>query len=115
MDLRLKDKRALVIGASRGLAYAAALTLAREGCQVAINGRDEDKVKDAADKIASATGARVFGLAGDVTDVSVPDQLVAQAVEALGRLDILITNAGGPVRSRRSMRRSGKKQSICRS
>jgi len=96
MDLRLKDKRALVIGASRGLAYAAALTLAREGCQVAINGRDEDKVKDAADKIASATGARVFGLAGDVTDVSVPDQLVAQAVEALGRLDILITNAGGP-------------------
>ncbi|MDP1778894.1 MAG: SDR family NAD(P)-dependent oxidoreductase, partial [Anaerolineales bacterium] len=41
MDLKLKDKRALVTGSSRGLGYAAALALAKEGCKVAINGRNE--------------------------------------------------------------------------
>ena len=45
MDLRLKDKRALVTGSSRGLGYATALALAKEGCKVAINGRDEAKIK----------------------------------------------------------------------
>ena len=44
MDLGLKDKRAFLAGSSRGLGYATALTLAREGCKVAINGRDEAKV-----------------------------------------------------------------------
>ena len=71
MDLGLKDKRALVMGASRGLAYATAHLLAKEGCRVAINGRDEAKVKAAAEKIAKETGASVSGLAGDVSDPAV--------------------------------------------
>ena len=96
MDLGLKDKRALVTGASRGLGYAAALVLAREGCQVAINSRDQAKVRAAAERIASETGAKVVGLAGDVSDASVPEKLVTAAVEALGGLDLLLTNAGGP-------------------
>lgn len=96
MDLGLKNKRALVIGASRGLGYATALTLASEGCEVAINGRDEKKVKAAAEKIQKETGSQVIGWAGDVTDASAPEKLIAQTVEALGGLDILITNAGGP-------------------
>ncbi len=96
MDLGLKDKRALVIGASRGLAYATALQLAKEGCKVAINSRDEAKVKTAAEKIAEETGASVTGLAGDVSDPSVPAKLVEQAVQFLGGLDVLVTNAGGP-------------------
>jgi 3-oxoacyl-[acyl-carrier protein] reductase len=96
MDLQLKNKRALVTGASRGLGYATALTLAREGCLVVINSRDGGKIKAAAGKIASATGMEVIGLAGDVTSAEVPAALVAQTVEALGGLDILITNAGGP-------------------
>ena len=45
MDLKLKDKRALVTGSSRGLGYATALALAKEGCKVAINGRDEAKIQ----------------------------------------------------------------------
>jgi 3-oxoacyl-[acyl-carrier protein] reductase len=96
MDLRLKDKRALVTGSSRGLGYATALALAKEGCKVAINGRDEAKIKSVAEKLSRETGAQVIGLAGDVSLQDVPEKLIAQAAEAFGGLDILITNAGGP-------------------
>lgn len=96
MDLRLKNKRALVTGSSQGLGYAAALGLAREGCKVAINGRDEAKIKARAGELQSETGSQIIGLAGDVGLSDVPEKLVQQAAESLGGLDILITNTGGP-------------------
>ena len=97
MDLGLKDKRALVTGSSRGLGYALASLLAREGCKVAINGRDEGKIKATAEKLAQETGTQIIGLAGDVSDASVPEKLGQQTVEAFGGLDILVTNASGPI------------------
>ncbi|MFZ5819130.1 MAG: SDR family oxidoreductase [Chloroflexota bacterium] len=96
MDLGLKNKRALVAGASRGLGFATALQLAREGCRVAVNGRDEAKVKAAAEKVHSETGVQVLGLAGDVSLPDVPGKLIQQTVAAFGGLDLLMTNAGGP-------------------
>ncbi len=96
MDLKLKDKRVLITGSSRGLGYAAALVLAKEGARVAINGRDENKIKSAAEKMSKETGAQVIGLAGDVSLADVPEKLVKQTAAAFGGLDILITNAGGP-------------------
>jgi 3-oxoacyl-[acyl-carrier protein] reductase len=96
MDLGLKNKRAFVTGASRGLGYATALLLAKEGCRVVINSRDDDKIKAAAEKITTETGTQVIGLAGDVTTTSVPQYLLEQTVKSLGGLDILITNTGGP-------------------
>lgn len=96
MDLQLKDKRALVAGASRGLGYAVARGLAGEGTRVAINGRDAARIKVSASQISGETGAQVVGLAGDVSDVAVPALLVNGAVQALGGLDLLVTNAGGP-------------------
>jgi 3-oxoacyl-[acyl-carrier protein] reductase len=96
MDLQLKDKRALVTGSSRGLGYATALALAREGCRVAINSRDETNVTEAAKVMAAETGTLVIGLAGDVSAPEVPEWLVGETARAFGGLDILITNAGGP-------------------
>ncbi len=104
MDLQLKDKRALVTGSSRGLGYATALALAKEGCRVAINSRDEAKVSAAAKAITAETGTQVIGLVGDVADPDVPERLVGETARAFGGpsagsgqgLDILITNAGGP-------------------
>lgn len=96
MDLHLKNKRALVASSSRGLGYAAALLLAKEGCRVAINGRDEAKIKNAAREVHRETGTQVEGFAGDVSLQDVPEKLIQQTVTALGGLDILITNAGGP-------------------
>jgi len=96
MDLGLKDKRALITGSSRGLGYATALQLAKEGGKVVVNGRHEEKVKAAAEKIVNETGAQVYGLAGDVSHSSKAQDLIESTVAALGGLDILITNAGGP-------------------
>jgi len=96
MDLQLKDKRAFVAGSSRGLGFATALTLAREGCQVAVNSRVEEKAKATAEKIMEATGTQAYGFAGDVSEAAAADALIKSAVEVLGGLDILITNAGGP-------------------
>lgn len=96
MDLGLRDKIALVTGSSRGLGYATALVLAREGCRVAINGRDEARIQAAADKMQAETGARVIGIPGDVSLPDVPAGLVSETVKKFGGLDILVTNAGGP-------------------
>ena len=96
MDLHLKDKRALVTGSSRGLGYAVALGLAREGCRVAVNSRKTETCSAAAAKIGMETGTQAIGLLGDVSSPPVPAQLVSAAVQAFGGLDILVCNAGGP-------------------
>jgi 3-oxoacyl-[acyl-carrier protein] reductase len=96
MDLKLKDKKALVTGSSRGLGYAVALGLAREGCLVAMNSRDEARISASAEKVAAETGSRVLGIPGDVGLPAVPEELVQAAVAGLGGLDILVCNAGGP-------------------
>lgn len=96
MDLQLKGKRAFIAGSSRGLGFATALTLAREGSQVAVNSREEKRAQAAAEKIHTETGTPAYGFAGDVSDADAADKLIRSAVDALNGLDILITNAGGP-------------------
>ncbi len=96
MDLHLNGLRALVTGSSKGLGYATALALAREGCRPAINGRDQASLSTAASKISADTGVKALPLVGDLADPDEPAHLVNEAARLLGGLDILITNAGGP-------------------
>ncbi|MBT3321110.1 MAG: SDR family oxidoreductase [Anaerolineae bacterium] len=96
MDLGLKGKRALVIGASRGLGYAVANTLAAEGCRVAINSRSTKKLTASAKEIAEANDIPVLALPADIGDADAPADLIAKTISALGGLDLLVTNAGGP-------------------
>src|SRR5258708_18417254 len=91
MDLGLKDCKSLVAGASKGLGKACAKALAGEGARVFICSRDVAEIKGAAAEI----GATGFSAA----DVSRPEEVkrvVAEAIAALGGLDCLVTNAGGP-------------------
>jgi 3-oxoacyl-[acyl-carrier protein] reductase len=96
MDLRLQGKLALVGGGNQGLGRATAQALAREGAQVAIFARSERTLAAAARDIAASTGAAVIPIAADVTQPDECPRVVAQAVEELGGLDILVTNMGGP-------------------
>lgn len=96
MDLKLKGLRALITGASRGLGFATAQKLATEGVNLAINSHDEDHLQQAAFKIEQQTGIKPITIAGDVTQKEGAEQVVKRAVNALGGLDLLTTNAGGP-------------------
>ena len=96
MDLKLKGLRALVTGASRGLGYATARGLALEGCNVAVNGRDEVKLAAAASQLKDETGSMILALSGDITEAATAQELVDHCVKAFGGLDLLVTNTGGP-------------------
>jgi 3-oxoacyl-[acyl-carrier protein] reductase len=96
MDLGLKDKRAIVMAASRGLGFASAMGLAREGCRLVICSRDRDRIEEAAQAIRRDTGADVRAIAADVSSVHEAARLVETAVEAYGGLEIVVHNAGGP-------------------
>ncbi len=96
MDLGLKSLRALVTASSQGLGYATALELAREGAQVAINSRSVDKLEAAAERIREASGSLVAAFPADLSEPESPAQLVDNAAAAMGGLDILVTNSGGP-------------------
>ncbi|MBN2044978.1 MAG: SDR family oxidoreductase [Anaerolineales bacterium] len=96
MDLGLNKKKAIVCGASKGLGYAVARGLAQEGVDVAINSRNEEKIKSAAERLASETRQQIYPFAGDLTDPYFPQKMVSAAADRLGGVDILVTNAGGP-------------------
>jgi 3-oxoacyl-[acyl-carrier protein] reductase len=96
MDLELKGKRAIVMAASRGLGFAAAVGLAREGCRLVICSRDRDRIDEAAQAIHRDTGADVRAIAADVSSAHEATRLVETAVDAYGGLEIVVHNAGGP-------------------
>jgi 3-oxoacyl-[acyl-carrier protein] reductase len=92
MDLGVNGRRAAVAAASAGLGYASAAALAADGVAVAICGRDRARVEEAAASIGHGT----VGLVADVGTAAGAEGFVAAAREALGGVDILVTNAGGP-------------------
>ena len=98
MDLEIDGNVALVTASSRGLGNAAARALVREGTHVVINGRDSETLDAAAEDLRSeATGdARVVPVPGDLTDPDDVQTLVDETLAEFGRLDHLVTSAGGP-------------------
>jgi 3-oxoacyl-[acyl-carrier protein] reductase len=96
MDLGIDDKVALVTAASAGLGFGCARALREEGCRVAVNGHDPERLQQA----GAALGDDTLTLAADVTDPGAPDALVASTVERFGALDILVANAPGPPKAR---------------
>lgn len=96
MDLGHKDKVALVAASSQGLGRACARSLAREGATVVLNGRRSDVLEKARVEIADETGSEVLAIQGDLTKAEDITRLVNSTLEALGRIDVLVTNCGPP-------------------
>jgi len=96
VDLGLKGRIAIVAAASQGLGRAVAEEFAREGCQVAICARTASELERAAAEIGKAHGREVFHQALDVTDAARVSRFVEDVEKKFGRVDICVTNAGGP-------------------
>lgn len=96
MDLNLEGKVALVAAASKGLGYAVAHALAREGASVSIASRDHDAITAAAAAIQRETGSRAMGMAVDVRSGEAIERWVAATADRFGGVDALMTNSGGP-------------------
>src|SRR5260370_938872 len=93
----LHGKVAIVTGGNGGIGLGIARGLARAGADIAVAGRNADKTRDAIEQL-TGLGVRAVGLQADVTDEAQVHQMVAQTVEKLGRVDILIANAGMSIR-----------------
>jgi NAD(P)-dependent dehydrogenase (short-subunit alcohol dehydrogenase family) len=94
MSFDLTGRTALVTGASRGIGRALALGLAAAGADLAISARSADALAEVATEV-EALGRKAFVLPADVTDPAACHQLVAEAIGALGQVDVLVNNAGG--------------------
>jgi 3-oxoacyl-[acyl-carrier protein] reductase len=96
MDLGLKGRVALVAGASKGLGRAAALALAREGCDVAMVARGREPLEAAAREIGAEARTRVLPIVADMSKKEDIERAVREAVERLGALHVVVCNSGGP-------------------
>lgn len=96
MDLGIAGNSAVVAASSSGLGKASAAALADEGANVVINGRDSERLSDAADDLRESAAGEVVAHPGDLTDPDDVEGVIDRAVQEFGGLDHLVTNAGGP-------------------
>jgi NAD(P)-dependent dehydrogenase (short-subunit alcohol dehydrogenase family) len=94
MDLQLKGKCALVTGGSEGIGKAIAMTLAKEGVNVAICARRQEPLEKTAEEIRNAYGVTVVAITADLTKDAEAKNFVEKAAKELGSLDLMINNAG---------------------
>jgi 3-oxoacyl-[acyl-carrier protein] reductase len=96
MDLGLKDKIAMVGGASKGLGYAVARALAAEGAVVSMASRDAEAIRRAAATISDETGGRTLAVAANLSDAGAIASWYSATMKEFGGIDLLFANTGGP-------------------
>ena len=96
MDLGLRGKVALVSASSKGLGRAIAEELAAEGANLVVCARGEEALRKTAESIRENSGVTVIDVAADVSEQSGMDRVAKTALEKFGKVDILVTNSGGP-------------------
>ena len=94
MDLKLKGKKAIITGSTKGIGKAIALSLALEGCQVVVTGRDKDQVEKTAQEIKKVSGTKAYPICIDLQKEGNAEQLLQIGIKLLGDVDILVNNAG---------------------
>ena len=109
MNLHLDGKRAIVTGASEGIGKAAALALAREGCDLAFCSRRAEALEGVAAEIRRTCSSRAFPVVADMSKLADIERFVTDAADELGGIDIVVNNAGASIfgslfrRSRRAL------------
>jgi NAD(P)-dependent dehydrogenase (short-subunit alcohol dehydrogenase family) len=93
METFAKDRVALITGAARGIGFACAKNLARQGVKIALVDINVDRIKQAAAKLTSETGAQSLGIQADISSESDVDRMVAEANTAFGKVDIFLNSA----------------------
>lgn len=96
MDLKLTNKVAIVLAASKGLGKAIAIALSAEGAKVIIGSRDEAELNNTASEITALTGNEVIAVPVDISNGQQVNKLIQKAADTFGRIDILLNNGGGP-------------------
>jgi 3-oxoacyl-[acyl-carrier protein] reductase len=96
VDLDLRDKVALVAASSKGLGRAIAEELAAEGAHLVMCARGKETLEQTAESIRHATGVKVVAVVADVSNSADAGRVAKAAFDQLGRVDILVTNSGGP-------------------
>jgi 3-oxoacyl-[acyl-carrier protein] reductase len=96
VDLGIRGKVALVSASSRGLGRAIAEELAQEGVNLVVCARGEDALRKTAGEIRKSSGVEVVDVAADVSERAGVDRVVRAAFDKFGKVDILVTNSGGP-------------------
>ena len=102
LELELTNKVAMVAGASRGLGFAVARALAKEGVRVSISSRNADAIAAAGARIEQETGGAVLAMPADVRSAEAIEQWFKATVDRFGGVDLLYPNSGGPPPARRS-------------
>jgi NAD(P)-dependent dehydrogenase (short-subunit alcohol dehydrogenase family) len=92
--MKFEDKVVLIVGASSGIGRALALRLAREGAHVVVTARRRDKLESLVAQIAQE-GGHALALAADAQDADAAERVVHETVQRLGRIDLVMLNAGG--------------------
>lgn len=96
MELGLRDRVALVAASSQGLGLAVAEELAAEGAKLVMCARGEETLRKACDSIIERSDVEVLGVTGDLSVTDDIERIVGEGIERFGRIDILVTNSGGP-------------------
>ena len=96
MKLNLENRKVIVGGASKGLGYAVARSFLQEGAKVVIASRSGDALERAAEVLGKETGNRPDAVSADLTQPADREHLVEEALQRLGGVDVLFSNAGGP-------------------
>ena len=96
MDLKIKGNSALITASSSGLGKAVAEAMVKEGVNVVINGRDEERLNETVKKLSALNKGKVVGQVGDITKKEDIVRLVEKTYNTYGSLDHLVTSAGGP-------------------
>jgi len=96
LDLALRDKVAIVGGASQGIGFAIARLLAAEGAHVAMVARRRERLDEAVAQVSAQGGGRAFAVAADIRRAEDCERIVASATAEFGRLDVLVNNDGAP-------------------